>query len=232
MLSAFGRFFIACALLIGSAHAAQLEVGIGATHFFDQGDGTWYQQALPHNEGLRSGALMIGVRGDVTPNIAWHLDAFDLGKASANSWDVMDVNYDPIHHQCLAHCAQLTHFVSSGTLCGIAPMLELHTSGVWRVGVEAGPWLYHQSWSVTIPNFYSSTGYAPPWPYWSTNGDAIYHSASMWALGAVAGATVQRGPWGASLLGFYNNRGFGGMGGDPWPPLWRTEAVFLLTHSY
>ena len=231
-LAAFGRFFVACALCVSGAQAAQLEVGIGAAHFFDYGDGTWYQQALPHHESLRSPAFMLGVTQDITPHLRLHLDAFDLGKAAANSWDVMDTNYDPIRHICLAHCSQLTHFVSSGTLWGIAPMVEWHTSGAWTIGVEAGPWIFHQDWTVVIPNFYSSTGYAPPWPYWSTNGDAIYHSAHGWGLGAVAGATVRHGPWGASLLGFYNQKPFGHMGGDPWPALWRTEAVFLLTYSY
>ncbi len=221
-------------MLVHDAHAARLEVGYGATHFFDYGDGTWYQQALPHHESLRSPAFMLGVAQDITPHLRLHLDAFDLGKAAANSWDVMDNHYDPIHHKCLAHCSQLTHFVSSGTLWGIAPMVEWHTSGVWTVGIEAGPWIFHQDWTVVIPNFYSSTGNNPAagWGPWTSSGDAIYHSAHGWGLGAVAGVHLGFNHYGLSLLGFYNQKPFGHMQGDPWPALWRTEAVLIGTYSY
>jgi hypothetical protein len=210
-----------------------VEVGVGINRFFDHGDGTWYQYALPHKVHEITPSLLIGVTGDITPHWAWHLDAIDLGRASANSLDVMDANYDPIHHQCLAHCTQLTRFISDGTLWGIAPMLEWHTTGSWRVGLQAGPWIFHQNWSVVIPNFYSSTGYpqANGWAPWSSNGDAIYHSAHMWGLGAVAGVGLQHGPYGVHLLGFYNNKNFG-LGTDPWPPLWRTEADLMVTYTF
>ena len=232
------RCALACMLLGSVAVPAQArklhaEIGVGMSHFVDRGDGTWYQQALPHQLSLNSPALMLGVYGRISARTNWHVDLFHLGRASSDSWDVMDNHYDPQRHQCLGHCAQLSHFVGGGALWGAAAMLGVKPLANGRVELEAGPWLYHQSWSVTIPNFYSSTGYAPAngWAPWSSSGDAIYHSAQQWGLGAAAGVSLRWHAYRATLLAFFNNKNFG-LGSDPWPPIWRSEFVLFAGRRF
>lgn len=214
------------------ARAVHVEVGVGMTRFQDRGDGTWYQQPLPHTLVLRSASLMVGVSGPIGTRSGWHLDLFDLGHASSDSWDVMDSHYDPVLHACLGHCARLSHFIGHGSLWGMAAMLGTRLARD-HLALEAGPWLFHQTWSVTIPNFYSSTGYpqAAGWAPWTSTGDAISHSASNWGIGACGGIALHWGVYRAWLLAFYNNHDFG-LGTDPWPPIWRSEALLLVGRSF
>ncbi len=230
------RFAAASALLscmAVHAHAMGVEVGVGSTRFIDHGDGIWYQQALPHVLRLSAPALMVGVRGKLTQRLDWHVDFLDLGHASSDSWDVMDNYYDPHNHVCLGHCAQPSHFLGNGSLWGVSTMVGMHVLGSRHLTVEAGPWLFHQSWSVIIPNFYSSTGYAPAngWAPWSSSGDAIFHAASNWGLGVSGGVVAHWHAFQATLLGLYNNHGFG-LGTDPWPPIWRSELVLLVGRRF
>ena len=222
-----------CACSIAQARDLHLELGLGMARFNPHGDGSWYQQALPYRLQLQSAALMLGVTGALTPRTEWHLDLFDLGHAASDSWDVMDVNYDPIHHVCLRHCEQLTHFIGSGSRWGVAPMLGIHTEGPARWLVEAGPWLFHQSWRADVPNFFSSTGMPPSAGsgLWSRRGDAISHAASDWGMGVAGGIGLRWHNYQALLLGFYNNKNFG-LGSDPWPPLWRSEFALFVGHVF
>ncbi len=232
----------AFALLAGygptaGARALHAEVGVGLTHFMDRGDGVWYQQAFAHQLRLNAPALMLGVHGPLGEHAGrrfdWHVDFFHLGRASSNAWAVMDGNYDPHRHVCLAHCDQPSHFISSGTLWGFAAMLGAEPLASRRLEVRAGPWLYHQSWSAVVPNFYSSTGYpqANGWAPWSSSGDAIHHAASGWGVGLAGGASWRWHAYRATLMAFFNNRGFG-LGADPWPPIWRAEYVVFAGRSF
>ncbi len=219
------------------ARSVHAEAAIGLTQFMDRGDGVWYQQALPHKLQLNSPALMLGVHGALGRyagrRFDWHFDFFHLGRAASDSWAVMDNHYDPQRHVCLGHCTQPSHFIGSGTLWGFSAMLGAEPLANRRLEVRAGPWLYHQSWAVMIPNFYSSTGYAPNlgWAPWTSSGDAISHAASGWGLGLAGGLSWRWREYRASLMAFFNNRGFG-LGADPWPPIWRAEYVVFAGRSF
>lgn len=217
------------------ARALGLEVGAGVAQYNHREDGVWYQQGLPHNLGLQAPAFLFGVWGDVTPIIRWHVDAVDLGSVSVTSSDtVADSSYSTQTHQCIATCDNLMHLHADGSIYGIASTLELHTSGDWQLGIEAGPFLYHSSWSVQVPNFFVAAGLpadstqaqvAP----WGLMPGGIQRSKSGWAIGGVVGLSVTHKNLGLSLRYYYDGLGWpmrlqsGGF--DGWPPIWSRQAV-------
>ena len=201
------RALILCAALLAiPAHAAQVEVGAGIAQANTHGDGIWYQSAFPHQLDLRSPAFMVGLTGALSPHFAWHVDAVDLGSYSVNSWDTYQDNfYNSTTHQCVSHCGDLLHFIGSGHIYGIAATLEAHTTGAWQIGVEAGPFLHHDTWSVRVPNYATMTGFggsgstacADQWG--TTTGVDIARTCSGWKVGAVVGTSLRHGPLAFSL---------------------------------
>ena len=242
--TAFGRFFVACVLLgiPFGAHAARVEVGAGVAQSSTKGDGIWYQEGLPHTLNLRSPAFLIGVTGDLTPHLAWHVDAVSLGSYSVDSWDTTaDADYSPASHQCLRNCTNLAHFMGSGRVYGIAAMLEAHTQGRWQVGVEAGPFLYHSSWSVQVPNYFAAAGWpanttpaqVAPWG-WMPGG--IQRSKSSWHPGAVIGITGRYRNFAISVRRYFDGLGwpmrYANGSSDGWPPLWKGQTVLMIIYTF
>ena len=205
------------------AHAAQIEIGAGIAHASTNGNGTWYQEGFPHTLSLTQPVAEIGLTGRITPHMAWHVDAVSLGSYSVNSEDVLpDANYSatsPTH--CNGPCNPFANFIGSGRLYGLQALLSRSTGGAWRFGIEAGPFLYHETWRLDVPNWYASDG---------THYD-IQTYGSQWALGAVVGATVQHGPWTLALRYYADSKGFSGHVGN-WPPLWSGQTVAILSYRF
>ena len=90
------------------AHAEsffQAEVGIGASHIKDMGDGTWIQRGAPNNkERVDSPAFMAGITGQVYQqgrvDVRYHVDYVYMGEFSASVDGVPDPNYDIVRHRC------------------------------------------------------------------------------------------------------------------------------------
>jgi len=243
LATALGRFFFACVFLIPAfAGAAQIEIGAGVSRFDHRADGIWYQQGLPHRFDLQSHAFLLGLTGDFSPTLRWHVDAVDLGSSSVDSWDTAaDEYYSPSLHQCLSHCDNLAHFIGSGHVYGIATTLEWHTTGEWQIGAEAGPFLYHSRWSIHVPNYFQATGWpetttaaqTAPWG-WMPGG--IQRTASGWKPGFVIGVLLRYKSYAVSLRHYFDGLGFqmryanGAI--DGWPPGWTGQTVLMLTHSF
>ncbi len=206
-----------------SAHAAQLEIGAGIAHAQTNGNGTWYQEGFPHTLQLTQPAVELGVTGRFTQHMAWHVDAVSLGRYASNSEDVLpDANYSPTSPtHCNGPCNPLANFIGSGRVYGVQALLSRYTGGAWRFGVEGGPFLYHETWRMDVPNWYASDG---------THYD-IQTYGSQWTLGAVVGATVQHGAWTLALRHYADSKGFSGHVGN-WPPLWSGQTVAVLSYRF
>ena len=205
------------------AHAAQIEVGAGIAHASTNGNGTWYQEGFQHTLQLTQPVVEIGLTGRITPHMAWHVDALSLGRYASNSQDVLpDANYSAtsITH-CNGPCNSLANFIGSGRIYGVQALLSRYTGGAWRFGVEGGPFLYHETWRMDVPNWYAPDG---------THYD-IRTYGSQWALGVVLGATLAHGPWEIALRWYDDSKGFPGHVGN-WPPLWSGQTVLMAAYRF
>ncbi len=230
------RFLLAAAIMLSAflpAHAAtQPEIGIGITHSVAQPDGVWYQQRFSHTLKLDSPAFMLGARGDVLPWLAWHADAVWLGRFTSNSQDTPnDANYSASSSTgCNGQCLPMANYIGSGTVYGVAATLEAHTQGAWQVGVEAGPFLYRHSWTMSVPNWYSSTQTGPS-TFQAGAASPVHTSDVGTGLGYVAGAWVRRGNTALNVRYYADGLGFP-RSGDAWPPIWRFQWVVMLVQAF
>ena len=210
-------------LAIRAAWGAQVEIGTGIAHASTNGNGTWYQEGFAHTLDLTQPAFEVGLTGRITPHMAWHVDAVSLGRYASNSLDVLpDANYSPTSPtHCNGPCNPLANFIGSGRVYGVQALLSRHTAGAWRVGVEGGPFLYHETWRLDVPNWY-----APDGTYYD-----IQTYGSQWAWGAVVGATVAHGPWSLALRYYTDGKGFNGHVGN-WPPLWSGQTVVMIGYRF
>ena len=233
-----GAYALALVGAMGSlcAHAAQLEIGAGIAHATTQGNGTWYQDGFRHTLKLTQPVVEIGLTGRITRHMDWHVDAVSLGRYSTDSLDTTDGNYNG-SDGCIGACLPLQHFEGSGRVWGLQALLSRHTTGSWRLGLEGGPILYHETWRLDVPNWYPTAlpGAVPSW-YTSQTPDAgwiigqtipITTYGSRWAVGAVVGATLAHGPWTLALRYYADGAPFPGHTGN-WPPLWRGQAALTL----
>ncbi len=230
------RYLLAALLLAASAPACarvQLEIGAGISHAGIRSNGTWYQQGLPHTLKTDAPAVEIDLRWSLQPDLDLITGVVDLGRYSSDSQDV------PNDAAYLAHVRlPLAHYVGSGRLWGWQALIERRWGERWQIGIQAGPFLYRESWRMSVPNWYPSdpvgvrTWYAPR----ATAGGysigpvmPIRTSDQRWAIGAVVGVTLShRGsPWALSLRYVRDGAKFSGHPGG-WPPLWKSHAVLMI----
>lgn len=206
-----------------TAHAAQLEIGAGIAHAQTQGNGTWYQDGFPHTLRLTQPVALIGLTGRFTRHMDWHLDTVSLGRYRSDSQDVLpDGNYSATSAtHCNGPCNALAHYMGAGRIWGLQALLARHTSGTWRLGIEGGPFLYHESWRLSVPNWYAPDG----------THYAIQTRQRRWGLGAVGALTLQHGPWTAALSYYADGAGFPGHVG-PWPPLWSSQTALTINYQF
>lgn len=179
----------------------QAEVGVGAQHSQDMGDGTWIQQGLPSNRERTSGpAYMVGVTGTVFERSHWslgyHLDYVYFGGLSASVDGVGDNFYDPHAHKVTGDAPPnaRAQFNGQGHTQGIQFLLAPgYSINGYKLSVEGGPWLYWATWHDTAVN---------DGTHESTN---LSHKTHM-QVGWVAGASVNRGPWSISYRHYFQRQ--------------------------
>lgn len=155
--------FLLSVIFSPSAHAGswfQFEAGIGAARINDLGDGVWIQQGAPNNYEQRdTPAFLVGMTGSLYArdafDLRWHADYAYIGEYAASVDGVPDEFYDPVHHEVLPAWAQTgarySPFNGHGHLQGVPVTLDVgYTWNGWRFGVEAGPWLYWQTWHESL----------------------------------------------------------------------------------
>ena len=219
-------------MLTGSALAAQVEVGVGAAHAQATQNGNWYELGVGHPQlDLTSPVFELGVTGEISRHIGWHVDAVDLGHYSVSSQDVVDDrhNYSWSQDRCLATCNSLMQVNGSGSVYGVAATLDLHTAGAWQVGVQVGPLLYHARWSISVPNWTQASGSTVGGGPWSYSNGAISGTFSQWKVGTVAGVYLKHGPYTLAILTYRDGTGIGQY---DMPPIWKEQTVALLTYTF
>lgn len=139
-----------------SAHAQdwfQFEAGLGVSQTRDDGDDVWVQYGLPHSEHLTTSGLVGGVTGELATrqnfDLRYHVDYNYLGQISVTSNAVPDQDYSVPQHK-VTDPVPLALFHSSGHVQGVSFLADLgYTWNGMRLGAQAGPWLYWQTWHVT-----------------------------------------------------------------------------------
>ena len=209
-----------------SAHAEswfQFEAGLGVACINDQGDGVWIQQGAPNNhEQTTTPALLLGVTGPLYArgalDLRWHVDYVYLGEYSASVDGVPDEFYDPVHHEVLPEWSQTgarySPFNGHGHLQGVPVTLDVgYTWNGWRFGVEAGPWLYWQTWHESL------YGLDNEW-------HDLSHKTQV-QVSYVVGANVSHGNLSLSYH-FYKATG----GGNPYPGLASGANVLMMQYRF
>ncbi len=234
------QLFVVVFLILGliqftQANPIHFESGIGYSYSNITPDGVWYQKGLPHTINKNSPVFMLGITDDIDNNLSWHFDYVNLGSISVNSWDTYrDDYYDPVKGVCLQKCSpnELVNFIGNGSVYGFSATLNYHTQGKIQYGIEAGPFLYHAKWSVSVPNYYTVSGFNPSYTSgWNSTETGIYRSASSWKLGAVIGFTISYNNLTLSLNRYYDGTNFP-IPNDGWPTLWRNQTVLMVSYKF
>lgn len=211
--------------LMAAAHRAHAEsffhaeVGIGAAQIKDMGDGTWIQEGAPGNKEQRNvPVLMAGITGKVYQigrvDFRYHLDYVYMGEFSAQVDAVPDDQYDPVHHKVVNYQGEpYTQFNGHGHVQGIAMLADVgYNYGGWRIGAQAGPWVYWNTWHVTADN---PGGYS----------DLSHHTVPQ--LGFVVGASIERGPFSVAYR-FYQIK----QQWNPYPGLATGAQTLMATYRF
>lgn len=169
------------------ASAVNLELSVGTNQYKLTPDGTWYQEAFPHDLDLNSEAWAVGVSHKFDKYPLLRAEYVSLGMARANAWAVPnDYNYNPNTNQCIGKCLPLANFVSKGSVKGIA----LSFAPEWKFGTisvyaEGGIYIYQPTYKASIHNVYCCFGdQYPVGPYPSGTIKHNSHTSFTYLFGA------------------------------------------------
>lgn len=214
---------ITSACVTQCAHAEsffEVEAGLGASHVKDMGDGTWIQQGAPNNrERVNSPAFMVGLTGALYQgsryDVRWHADYVYLGSVSASVDGVPDAYYDPSTHQVASgYTGRYSPFNGQGHTQGVAVTADVgYTTHGYRIGAEAGPWVYWQTWHESLFNLDNQ---------WQ---DLSHKTVAQ--VGYVVGANVSRGPWSVSYR-YYGMK----AKWNPYPGLATSAHMVTLNYRF
>jgi hypothetical protein len=222
---------VALALACSSANAAsffQIEAGISSSNYATQGDGTWFQQGLPHVLNIHTYGFSAGFTGALydrdTWGVDWHVDYVNLGHVSSTcECTPQDSNYDFQKHVLIVQPgwnAPMANFVGNGNAQGVAFTLEpwMKYRG-WRFGFEAGLFPYRPAWDETIYG----------WQVDPNTPQQTIHANTPHALqlGEVAGVNVGRGNFTIGLKHYWLPTKFDNSHNPAiWKGAWVMEAKY------
>ena len=104
---------LACMLAYDLAHAGQLSLDLKggvAVPMRTTPDGTYWQEALPHNTKLATPAYAIGLSYQATPTLSFQAHYLNLGSSRINGRAVSDENYDHKAHKCRVDCSSVYQY--------------------------------------------------------------------------------------------------------------------------
>lgn len=194
------------------AHASwfNFEAGVGIAHSNDMGDGIWTQRGVPNNhEKLNAPAFVLGITGNLAPHLDWHADYIYAGTTTARcTCTADDANYNPRTHQVVGNPTRWGQFSGQGHNQGFALTLEPnYTYRNVRFGVEAGPWIYWNTWHETAIADYGTV-------------NASHKTVAQ--IGAVAGASIGYKDFSLKYRYFYQKQQW-----NPYPGL--VTSTHMLT---
>lgn len=132
------------------AHAVDLELGFGETHYIKQPNGIWYQEGFPYELELTTVSNSIGISGERN-GIRYRFEYLDLGPVSSNAVATTDQKYTQNYVLTCGDSCDLLKFAGIGEVAGIV----LSASRPVRVFdlplyVEAGAYFYKPKWNVQV----------------------------------------------------------------------------------
>lgn len=170
-----------------------LELGAGVTWYKPLGNGTWIQYGMKENLDLRAPMWTVGFTGPIYTRekwgVDWHVDYVNLGHVSSDCWCTQyDRDYDLKNRRAVSPNVPLAEFVGSGYAQGIALTLEpYYRYRGFRIGVEAGLFIYRPTWDETEIGYQDTPESAPISVSVHTSHAALY--------GKVIGVSIGRGPF-------------------------------------
>ena len=78
-------------------------------------DGTYWQEALPHNTKLATPAYAIGLSYQATPTLSIQAHYLNLGSSRINGRAISDENYDHKAHKCRVECSSVYQYNFTAT---------------------------------------------------------------------------------------------------------------------
>lgn len=199
------------------AQSVHLETGAGWAWSKDMGDGTWYQQDVPHSEKLSTRAYLIGLSGDLygrgAIDLRAHLDYVYFGSQRASCVCVPDTQYNPQTHK--AAVSGYIPFNGSGHVQGVAATLDIgYTAYGLRFGLEGGPWVFWNTWHVSRVD-----------PAYPGNNDLSHDTVAQ--LGWIAGASIESGRTSFSYRYYAMPQKW-----NPYPGLATGTHMLMLVHRF
>ena len=129
------------------AHAVDLELGFGETHYIKQTDGVWYQDAFPYWMDLKDQSLSIGVSWK--PNsIRYRAEFLALGKHNVKAVFTPDATYNPYYVSTCAPNCDLSVLDGRGSVAGLVLSASREVYG--PLYVEAGVYANVKKWQVDV----------------------------------------------------------------------------------
>jgi hypothetical protein len=219
------RLLLILSLLAPTAHAVDLELAVGASHYKEMPNGFWYQEGLPHTLDLTSAAAQVGATGAILPWLDWHADYVWLGRVKSDAIATPDdANYNPQTHSCRGECIARSRFVGNGFVHGVALTLEPHFDYQgWRFGVSAGPFIYRAAWNETVYDWVGSPSDQPH--------TISVNQRQKWNVGKVIGVSVSRGPITLQYQRFFDQPRSDEAHGD-FPGLWRHTDMVSIKYRW
>jgi hypothetical protein len=174
-------------VFLPSAHAADLDISIGQTHYVKQNNTIWWQDGFANDFKLSPAFYSLGVRGD-----NWRVGYANLGRASsvALAADV-DSDYNAVTHSCNPGC-NIAKYSGSSRSDGIYfTHLFQMDNGLF---LEAGAWAYRTTLTMNLVNHQAHReSYNVP-----------LHD--MYSIGPILGVGYQHGNWSVAATSYYVRR--------------------------
>lgn len=129
------------------AHAVNLELGFGETHYIKQTNGVWWQEGFPYWMDTQDQSLSLGVSWKPN-NVRYRAEFLVLGKHFVNGLATSDSTYNPYF---VTHCSPdcgLVVFQGRGSVSGLVLSASRDVYG--PVYVEAGLYANIKKWQVTV----------------------------------------------------------------------------------
>ena len=215
---------IACAIPL-YAGAVEFEGMVGMTTYKTVGNGTWYQEGLPHKLDLNDAGVSLGLKGEITSWLDWHANYVWLGRVRTDAIATPDdANYSIKDKACIGECIAHSRFMGNGFVHGLALTLEPHAEYKgWRIGVLGGPFLYTAKWNVTVDNWIPHAGAEPR----TINAN---HRAKL-NFGYTVGVSVSKGPVSVVWQRYFNKPKSDEPNGD-FPGVWRHTDMLSVRYTF
>lgn len=213
------------ALACGMAQAGEVTVEVGATHFTPQSDGTWWQDAFPHE--LKMNSPSLGLRYDTSQDDAgWSFGGgyMNLGRVSSSAQAVAldgakpnDGGYNSSLKGCNGPCWPLSQWNGHGSVDGFFGVVSKHY-GPWSV--EGGLYLYYPRWSINVPDWIGCRECPPQ------NITAFHHQ--HWQVGPMFGVRYKPSDWSLNIS-VWQTQTQGDSRYDPYAPALYRGAAWNLS---